>query len=258
MSNTWLRCFDARPQAVLRLFCFPYAGAGASVYRLWHQDLPPAIEVQALQLPGRETRLHEAPLSRMSDVVAAIVQALQPLLDRPFAFFGHSMGALLASEVARTLQQRGAAQPQLLVLSARRAPSLPDRDSPMHALDHDAFVAEIDRRYGGIPKEVMAHRELMELLVPALRADMAAMETHRPQLTPLLEVPVHVVGGAADARVEREQLEAWRELTTGSFGLSIIAGDHFFINSRRAELLALMVEKLNPLLAAAGGARVTA
>jgi surfactin synthase thioesterase subunit len=257
VSSAWLRCFDARPQARLRLFCFPYAGAGASVFRQWHHDLPPSVEVHALQLPGRENRLHEAPLSRMSDVVAATVQALQPLLDRPFALFGHSMGALLAGEVARALQQRGAARPQLLVLSARRAPSLPDSDAPTHALDHDAFVAEIDRRYGGIPKEVMAHRELMELLVPALRADMAAMETHRPQLMPLLDVPVHVVGGAADPRVKREQLEAWRALTTGSFGLSIISGDHFFINSRRAELLALVAEKLNLLLAAADGGRVT-
>ena len=257
MSNTWIRCFEARPQARLRLFCFPYAGAGASVYRLWHTDLPRTVEVHALQLPGRETRLHEAPLTRMSDVVAGAVQALQPLLDRPFVFFGHSMGALLASEVARALQLRGAARPRLLMLSARRAPSLPDTDAPTHALDHDAFVAEMDRRYGGIPKEVMAHRELMELLVPALRADMAVMETHSPQLAPLLDVPVHAVGGAADPRVQHAQLEAWRGLTSGPFGLSIIAGDHFFINSRRAELLALVTEKLDALVAA-GSPRVPA
>jgi surfactin synthase thioesterase subunit len=251
VNTPWIRCFEARPQARLRLICFPYAGAGASVYRLWHADLPRGVEVHAVQLPGRETRLHEAPLTRMSDAVAGTVHALRPLLDRPFVFFGHSMGALLASEVARALQSGGAPCPRLLMLSARRAPSLPDTEPPIHCLDHDAFVAEIDRRYGGIPKEVMAHRELMELLMPALRADMEVMETHAAQLTPLLDVPLHVVGGASDPRVQREQLEAWRGLTSRSFELSILAGDHFFINSRRTELLALVSEKLGPLLAAA-------
>jgi surfactin synthase thioesterase subunit len=228
------------------------------VYRLWHTELPPTVEVHAVQLPGREVRLHEAPLTRMADVVAGVVEALQPLLDRPFVFFGHSMGALLASEVARALQQRAAPRPRLLMLSARRAPSLPDTEPPIHLLGHDAFVAEMDRRYGGIPKEVMAHRELMELLVPALRADMAVMETHSAALQPLLDVPVHAVGGSDDPRARREQIEAWRELTSGRFDLSIIAGDHFFINSRRAELLALVAERLAALIAAAGSIRVTA
>lgn len=258
MSTAWIRCFAPRPQARLRLFCFPYAGAGASVYRLWHADLPAAVEVCALQLPGRETRLSEAPFTRMSDLVSAAVQALEPLFDRPFAFFGHSMGALLASEVTRALQRRGGPGPQLLMLSARRAPSLPEVDAPIHTLGHDAFVAEMDRRYGGIPQEVMAHRELMELLVPALRADMAVMETHRAELTPGLQVPLHVFGADADTRAGREQLEAWRLLSSGSFRLSMLQGDHFFINSRRAELLALVADSLNSLLAAAGSAQVPA
>jgi len=241
-----------RPQARLRLFCFPYAGAGASIYRLWHTGLSPNIEVCALQLPGRETRLNEAPLTRMDDVVAGVLTALRPMLDRPFAFFGHSMGALLACETVRALQHADAALPRLLVLSARRAPTIPDTEPPTHTLEHDAFIAEMDRRYGGIPREVLAHRELMELLVPALRADMQVMETHRPDTTQRLRVPVHVVGGDDDHRIRREQLEAWRDLCASEFRLGMFAGDHFFINSLRSEVLGFLASCLNPLVPAKG------
>jgi medium-chain acyl-[acyl-carrier-protein] hydrolase len=249
LSNAWVRCLSVRPQARVRLFCFPYAGAGASVYRLWPGELSPAVEVWAVQLPGRETRLHEPALTSMTAVVNGLMPALTPLLDRPFAFFGHSMGALVACELARSLQLQGRCEPALLMLSARRSPSVPDTDPPIHRLGHDDFVTEVDRRYGGIPKEVKAHRELMELLVPALQADMAVVETHRHAMLPLLNSPMHVFGGDADSRTRREDLQAWEATTCGAFRLTMLAGDHFFINSQRSHLLALVSESLRPVVA---------
>jgi surfactin synthase thioesterase subunit len=255
MGSPWLLRHVPRPQASMRMFCFPYAGVGASVYRLWSAGLPEQVEVIALQLPGRESRLREPPLSSISQIVAAIVPEILPLLDRPYVFFGHSMGALLATELVRELTGRGIPPPEQLIVSGRRLPQVPDSEPAMASLPDEEFVAEINRRFGGIPAQVRHDRELMELLLPALRADIAALESHRPGEATQLECPIAVFGGAEDPRVPREQLEAWRTATRAGFHLRMFPGDHFYLNPHRVQVLAQVSSILAPLLADAADRR---
>ncbi len=178
-ATPWLLRFAPRPAARLRLFCFSYAGAGGAMYRTWLDALPPSIELCAVQLPGRENRFREPAFTSMQRLVETMVPALSPAFDLPYAFFGHSMGALVAFELARALHALPHVAPLThLLVSGRKAPHLPEDDAPMRGLADDAFIAEIGRRYGGIPDEVLRERDLLDLLLPGLRADMTAIETH--------------------------------------------------------------------------------
>ena len=239
-ATPWLLCFAPRPAARVRLFCFSHAGGGAAMYRAWLDALPPTVELCAVQLPGRESRLREPAFTSMQRLVAALLPELMARIDRPYALFGHSMGALVAFEAARALRSvSGLRQPHRLLVSGRRAPHLPDTEAPMHPLSDDEFVTEIRRRYGGIPDEVLRHRELLELLLPGLRADIAAIETHAFVPGPALGCAISVFGGDADPRATREQLAAWQLHSDAATRLRVFGGDHFYLNdpARRAELV---------------------
>jgi surfactin synthase thioesterase subunit len=186
----------------------------------------------------------------MSVLVEMLVEALLPYLDLPFALFGHSMGAVLAFEVAHALAAGRYPIPQHLILSARRPPHIP-RDSPdLHSLSDEAFVAEISRRYGGIPAELLHDRKTLALLLPALRADVKALETFWPPSRDPLGCPISAFGGADDRLTPRSHLEAWRSQTAGPFRLRVFPGDHFYIDSHRSELLGDLSITLAPLVAA--------
>ena len=238
MTTPWFTSQRPNAGARLRLFCFPYAGGGAAIYRLWPQSLPSEVEACMAQLPGRGTRLREEPFTNLDALVAAIAEAIAPLLDKPFALFGHSMGAMISFELARRLREQGQPQPSHLFISGRRAPQLPNDDPISYNLP-DAELGQELLRLIGTPKEVLEHPELMELMLPLLRADFSVVETYDYRPGVPLDCPLTVFGGLRDAEVSREQLEAWREQTTSEFALRMLPGDHFFLNDAQAQTLLL-------------------
>lgn len=246
--NAWVSCPRPNPAAKLRLFCFPYSGAAANVYYPWVDVLPPSWEVCPVQLPGRGTRLTEPLADRLQPQVEALAAGLAPYFDKPFAFFGHSMGALLSFELARCLSRALDRLPVHLFVSGHPAPQLPDRNLPLHALPHDEFLVKL-RELNGTPEEVLKHDELLQLLVPILRADFAVCETYVYPAEPPLPIPISAYSGLGDDYVNREELEAWRQQTTASFSLRMFPGDHFYINTARPYLLQVLARELEQTLA---------
>ncbi len=235
----------AAPPARVRLFCLPYAGGGALAYRTWVQELPETIDVCPIQLPGREQRLREQPYTRVEPLTEALVGALAPELeDLPFALFGHSMGALIAYEVAHRLRSERGLAPVRLLVSGRSAPHLFTDEKNYHRLP-DAELKQVLRNMEGTPQEILDHDELMELMLPIIRADFKLTETYSPRQHPPLDCPIDAFGGLTDPEVDRQELEGWSELTAGPFRLRMFRGGHFFIHSERASLLAAVRESLS-------------
>lgn len=235
--RSWLVRPEPRPQAGAHLFCLPYAGGGAAAYRPWLSYLPSTLELQAVQLPGREARLREQPLRRMDQLVAALAPVIEAQLDRPYALFGHSMGALIAFELARALRRLGAPPPLCLVVSGRRAPQLADPDPPLHQLGDGPFVRSIVRRYNGIPRVILEDIDLLRLFLPTLRADLELIETYQYADEAPLDCPIIAFGGQSDERASMAELAAWGAQSLRPLGARQLPGDHFFVQSARAELV---------------------
>ena len=239
-ASLWFSSAQPNPRATVRLFCFPYAGGDAQVYRAWSRHLPPSVEVLAARLPGRGLRMKEAAFRDLAPLVAAVASAATPYLDRPFAFFGHSMGALISFELARLLRERGVRGPSHLFVSGRRAPQLPRAEPITYDLPDAEFV-EYLRSLKGTPAEVFDHPELLELMLPLVRADFSVVETYQYRPGPALGCPVTAFGGESDEEVSVEEIKAWGEQTSGRFDARIIPGDHFFLNDPPACSLMLEV-----------------
>jgi surfactin synthase thioesterase subunit len=244
MLSPWLQRWGQSTHARVRLFCFPHAGGAAVAFRLWPQGLPADVDVVAVQLPGRGTRWKEPAIDSIPGIVEALVPAMKPQMDVPFALFGHSMGSIVARALADELVQRGGPLPFHLFASSRRPPRMAGSESLLHPLSDSAFVDEMMRRYGGIPAEVLAEPELVALLLPALRADMRALETYRPEGGAPLPFPVTAYGGTEDSLNPREHIEAWRGETRSAFRARMFQGGHFYLEGRRAELLGDVGEAL--------------
>lgn len=245
-ADGWLHRPAARPRATVNLICFSHAGGAASSFRLWPAKLPSWVEVSAIQLPGRGGRWRESPIRSLPALVDAIIPALMPYLRRPFAFFGHSMGAVLASEVSRVLVENKGTPPLHLFVSSRRPPHLPSSEPHLHNLPDHEFIREIDQRYGGFPSELLHSPDLLTLLAP-LRADITALETFHAVKQAPLPCPISAFGGASDRRVPRDHLEAWRDQTDGPFRVRMFPGGHFYVDSQRDALLADISATLAPI-----------
>lgn len=229
-KEPWFSYLKPRPRAQIRLFCLPYAGGGAMIYRGWSEELPAEIEVIPVQLPGRERRMRERAFTQMNPLVVALAEALDPFLDpRPFAFFGHSMGASIAYELANRLRSLGRPLPRQLLVSGRSAPQLEGEQRSYYDLPDDEFRDRL-REIEGTPEAVLENDELMALMMPLLRADFELIDTYPPTLHPPFDCPVTAYGGLGDEEIPEEDVSAWREITRGPFKKRMLAGGHFFIN----------------------------
>lgn len=246
-GSRWLTRPKPNPSARLRLFCLPYAGGGASIFSSWAEHLPPEVELCAIQLPGRESRYLEPPFVNLLSLVQRLVPMLQPFTEIPFVFWGHSMGAIISFELARECRREGQQDPVHLMISACRAPQLPDPRPPISQESDSAFIDHL-RQFGGMTEVVLENSELMEVLLPVFRADFAMYETYSYTFEDPLNCPISAFGGAADPRVSEAELSAWQFQTSRSFGLQIFPGQHFYINSSQLSFLSSLSKELTKLI----------
>jgi medium-chain acyl-[acyl-carrier-protein] hydrolase len=229
-ESQWLEFTQMNSGAWARLYCLPYAGGSAAIYREWHDGILGSLDICPIQLPARGRRISERPLERLSSLVAELANVLHQ--DRPFALFGHSMGAIVAFELAREFRRRGLIGPVHLFVSGASAPQLGPNRPPRFRLSRAALIAEL-RKLGGTPDGVFDSDELLELILPALRADFALMDTYQYQAEPPLSCPISAFAGEQDDEAESASVLEWRTQSTGSFRFRQIAGDHFFLRSHR-------------------------
>jgi len=220
----------------MRLFCFSYAGGNAFNFFRWQEALDPAVEVCAVQLPGRSARIAEEPIGSLPALLQAVAPVISRMDDLPCAFFGHSVGALVAFELSRYLRLHGLSTPSHLFMSGCHAPQFRSPTRQLHTLS-DAQFTEVLREYEGTPPEVLESRELMELLLPAIRADFAIAENYRYRHGPLLPMPISVFAGREDLNKEPGQVDGWQKETSGACQVTWFDGGHFFVNSQRAAVL---------------------
>ncbi|MEO0884324.1 MAG: alpha/beta fold hydrolase [Cyanobacteria bacterium J06634_6] len=225
--SDWLICPQRQVRAKLRLFCFAYAGGSAWIFRPWAKQLPANVEVCAIELPGRGKRLVEPALTDLNDIIRSLGPQLLPLLDLPFACFGHSMGALIAFELCRWLRRTVQLSPAHVWVSAARAPQLSIPPPLMHQLPKQDFINRL-KQYQGTPISVLNNLELMDLMLPTLRADFTVLETYAYQPRAPFTFPVTGFWGEQDSIVSQADVAAWQVHTT-QFELAAIAGDHFFM-----------------------------
>jgi medium-chain acyl-[acyl-carrier-protein] hydrolase len=245
-SSSWASS-GASCHIALRLFCFPYAGGSTSIFRTWQNQLPREVEVCSVYLPGRERRFVEPGITRMDTLVRLISTELAPYLKEPFALFGHSMGALISFELCRLIRRDRGTQPVHLFVSGYQAPQLQDPEPSYYNFPEPLFLDRLSR-LNGTPKDVLEDAELIEVMLPLLRADFEAVQTYRYTPEPPLSVPITAFGGDQDLEVPPQSLEPWRDQTCLDFRSYSLPGDHFFLNTARSALLRHLANALEQLV----------
>ena len=240
-----------RAEPVVRLFCFPYSGASATVFGTWSRTLPAFIQVHAVELPGRGRRMREAPLCSLNALVDDVASRIAPLAEGLFAFFGHSMGALLSYELARRLQAQNGSFPMHLFVSGHLPPDSERSTEPIHGLPEPEFLDQI-RALQGTPEELLDHDDFRDLLLPILRADFEVCETYDFMPNEPLQCGITAFGGLDDSYVKRADLEFWRSHTTGPFSIRMFPGNHFFLNTARPTVLQAIAQELFRVLPGRG------
>ncbi len=242
--EAWIRGRQRVPG--LRLFCFPHAGAGASAYRLWPSSVDPDVEVCRIQYPGREDRLSEPLYTDLHPLVETLSGVIAGVDDAPFAFYGHSVGALIAFEVARSLRRAGRPGPVSLFVSGRQAPHLPQRPA-LSGLPEAEFVERVNQ-YGSLPDVLLRDPDLRALFIGILRADLRLLDTYRYTADEPLDCPLWAAGGSQDPTVSKVELDAWSQHTCRDFQISMFPGKHFFLHEQPHAFLQELNRALRSLL----------
>lgn len=240
----WFPTVRYRPSTRFRIFCFPYAGGGSSVFRTWGKYFPESVEVCPIQLPGRSARFFESPIIQFSSLVKAIVKEVMPFLDKPFAFFGHSLGGLIAFEITHQLRSNYSIQTDHLIISGCAAPCCNPKRRALSNLPDQELISEL-RLLNGTPNELLDSEEFMALSLPSLRADFALYESYQYRPRVPLECPLTVFGGTEDREVDWWQLELWKNETEGMFSLYQLPGDHFFLHKEEITVLKFILKNLS-------------
>jgi medium-chain acyl-[acyl-carrier-protein] hydrolase len=247
--ESWFSPLRRNPKSELRLFCLPYAGGSAAIYRSWYKQLPEFLDIWPIELPGRGQRITESPVRNLAELTDSIAEELKDVFsEKPFALFGHSMGATVAFEVARKLYALRRLSPLSLFVSGRQAPHIADRTPPTYNVSDGEFIENLCK-LNGTPREVIQHPDLLSLLLPVLRADFQAIQTYEwsHSLSAPLLCPIRAFGGVTDVHVAEGDIRAWRAQTKGAFSLHMLPGDHFFIHSQQNALVNLVGKYLGEL-----------
>ena len=245
-GDVWFFCNKPKSGATMRLFCFPFSGGGASVYRSWSDAMSEEIEVRCVQLPGRETRYKEARVTDIKTLVKDIVKAIECYQDKPFAFFGYSLGALLAFEVSRELRKQNMKLPNHLFVAAMHAPQAPPVHPPLSKLADDKFLQQIEHYYQP-QDEAWNNPGLREIFLPVLKDDIALSDSYTYQDEMPLPCPIDVFAGEDDRGAPLALTQCWSEQTSTQMNHHVFKGGHFFINTSLNEIQSLVLKALKPL-----------
>lgn len=240
--NKWFINHNKVAVAKLRLFCFHHSGGTASCFKDWREFLPSEVELIAVQFPGRDARNSEPLITDMNAAVKQITDAFnkyQMIYELPFVFFGHSLGSLIAFEIANELRKRNLKAPQYLIVSGRTAPQTQPKEEVLHDLTDDLFVKGLTK-YQGMPTEILQNKELLEVLLPRLRADFTLSETYQYKEKPPLECPILAIGGKDDSTVNYNELVTWKKQTLKKCTVNVFSGGHFFLSTSKKDVLSVI------------------
>ncbi len=246
----WLWRPLPRPGARLLLLCFPHAGGGTSAFHRWVETLPAEVELLAVQLPGRQTRIRERPYDDWDELLHRLGQVVSTVVDRPFALFGHSLGAMMAYELTRRLTAGDNAGPHRLLLAGCRAPDVPLLLPAIHRLPDDEFTRNLPL-VASTPPEVLADRRIMRLVRPLMRADLTLAETWPPIAPTRVHVPATAFAGRDDTVAPPWSMHRWSRFL-GPLTVHVLAGDHFFPRSGNSAFLELVAAELTAALTEVG------
>lgn len=244
-SQPAIRSFTERTGARLRMYCFPYSGGSAQMYKDWGKGLPAHVDVCGVQMPGRASRFREPRYLSVPEAIEAMLPEFLRTVSEPFVLFGHSLGAALAFEMAHELE-RADRKPALLVVSGMMGPRQPSLEPPIYHLPDDQFKIKL-REFNGTPQEVLEHEELMDLLLPLLKADFTMADTYQYREGRRVTCPIAVFAGVADPHTNAEGIQDWRTYTDAACTEHLFPGDHFFIHTEEQRLLATLGQYLHRL-----------
>ncbi len=234
--NKWFLRTSSKTSAKFRLFCLPYAGGDSSIYTPWVNQIPDFIELLPIQLPGRSIRIQEPAISSMTELVDQIYLSMLPLLDKPYMLLGHSLGGRVGFELLHKINKTNAPPPKHFIASGSKAPHLPRTNNITYNLPDEEFIEEL-RKLNGTPSEVINNRELMEFLLPMLKADFCISDNHVTKQKTLLDCSISVFHGEEDTLVSESDARAWQKHFSKPINFQVFSGGHFFINENSDDLL---------------------